>query len=347
MAFTPDPLDDTVPLDSDGIGHAFNSIRTLKTRINSLETALELADTTLTNNVNTNASNITAANDNHTTHLNDTANPHSVTKLQLAIENVDNVADVDKAVSTAGAIADALNLKIAQDLSDLNDVPTALVNLGLTNLGKITKQIFTANGTWTRPSGCKFIIIECVGGGGGGGGAPIATPGFFAGGRGGGGAQYVRSIIDVTSLASAAVSMGLGGTGGNTSGSAGNSGSNTKFNITTVVSNGGVGGGGAPADSTSAIGGTGGTGGTGDIKINGDIGGTGRTINSQPVAKSGKGGNNILGFGGNEIVLASGDDGSNGTGYGSGGSGGLSNLVGGKTGGDGASGICIITEFYQ
>lgn len=40
-------------------------------------------------------------------HVTDTANPHSVTKSQVGLANVDNTADVDKPVSTAQATADA------------------------------------------------------------------------------------------------------------------------------------------------------------------------------------------------------------------------------------------------
>jgi hypothetical protein len=30
-------------------------------------------------------------------------------------------------------------------------------------------QIFTSNGTWIKPTGCKFVYVICVGAGGGGG----------------------------------------------------------------------------------------------------------------------------------------------------------------------------------
>ena len=41
---------------------------------------------------------------------------------------------------------------------------------GLTNTGGIkSTQVFTSNGTWTRPSGITKIRVICTGGGGGGG----------------------------------------------------------------------------------------------------------------------------------------------------------------------------------
>lgn len=44
------------------------------------------------------------------THIANTSNPHSVTKSQIGLGNVDNTADADKPVSTAQAAADALRL---------------------------------------------------------------------------------------------------------------------------------------------------------------------------------------------------------------------------------------------
>ena len=41
-----------------------------------------------------------------TTHINDTANPHSVTKTQVGLGNVDNTSDANKPVSTAQGLAD-------------------------------------------------------------------------------------------------------------------------------------------------------------------------------------------------------------------------------------------------
>ena len=49
----------------------------------------------------------------------------------VGLGNVDNTSDVNKPVSTAQAAADALNLKIAQNLADLNNVATARTNLSV------------------------------------------------------------------------------------------------------------------------------------------------------------------------------------------------------------------------
>lgn len=54
-----------------------------------------------------------------------------LTKTDVGLANVDNTSDVNKPVSTAQATADALNLKIAQNLADLNNVATARTNLSV------------------------------------------------------------------------------------------------------------------------------------------------------------------------------------------------------------------------
>lgn len=52
-----------------------------------------------------------------------------VTKSDVSLGNVDNTSDAAKPVSTAQATADALNLKISQNLADLNNFATARTNL--------------------------------------------------------------------------------------------------------------------------------------------------------------------------------------------------------------------------
>lgn len=52
-----------------------------------------------------------------------------LTKSDVGLSNVDNTADANKPVSTAQAAADALNLKISQNLNDLADKAAARNNL--------------------------------------------------------------------------------------------------------------------------------------------------------------------------------------------------------------------------
>lgn len=60
-----------------------------------------------------------------------------LTKTDVGLANVDNTADTAKPVSTAQAAADALNLKIASNLSDLNNVATARTNLSVYSQAEI------------------------------------------------------------------------------------------------------------------------------------------------------------------------------------------------------------------
>lgn len=52
-------------------------------------------------------------------------------KADVGLSNVDNTSDVNKPVSTAQAVADALNLKIAANLGDLANAATARTNLSV------------------------------------------------------------------------------------------------------------------------------------------------------------------------------------------------------------------------
>lgn len=75
--------------------------------------------------------------------------PTGIVKGDVGLGNVDNTSDVNKPVSTAQATADALNLKISLNLSDLNNAGTARTNLGGTTVGA---NLFTA----TNPSAISF-----------------------------------------------------------------------------------------------------------------------------------------------------------------------------------------------
>lgn len=52
-------------------------------------------------------------------------------KADVGLSNVDNTSDINKPVSTAAAAADALNLKIANNLSDLQSASAARANLSV------------------------------------------------------------------------------------------------------------------------------------------------------------------------------------------------------------------------
>lgn len=63
--------------------------------------------------------------------------------------------------------------------------------------------VFTGNGTWTRPTGVRYIRVQCQGGAGGGSGH----------GEGGGAGGYAERFLDVTGISSVNVTIGGGGSG--------------------------------------------------------------------------------------------------------------------------------------
>ena len=115
-------------------------------------------------------------------------------------------------------------------------------------LGVVSKFTeFTANGTWTRPSGVTRARFHVIGGGGGGeGNIPLGQGNYSAGGRGARGG-YIIAWLDVSASSSYAVTVGAGGAGGvGGGGNNGSSGGQSKIAIGStnlVVANGGGGGG--------------------------------------------------------------------------------------------------------
>ena len=79
-----------------------------------------------------------ASTANLTAHTSNTSNPHSVTKAQVGLGNVDNTSDVDKPVSTAQAAADALKVNKAGDtMSGRLNSSAAVLGFGQARGGKV------------------------------------------------------------------------------------------------------------------------------------------------------------------------------------------------------------------
>lgn len=189
-------------------------------------------------------------------------------------------------------------------------------------------QTYTANNTWTKPSGAKSVLVQMWAGGGGGGGGSTNT-GAGAGGGGG----YKEWTYDASDLsATEAVVVGSGGAGG-AADTIGVVGGNSSFGTTKVVAYGG--GGGAKTTSQGGGGGGGGIAGVGDTPVS-STGGTGGLIAGGTGGAPGNPSNSFGGGGGGNGANT-GSAGGLGVYGGGGGGGGATNGGAAGNGGAGAS----------
>lgn len=161
--------------------------------------------------------------------------------------------------------------------------PAGLYVMGVIgpNVAIPTTSVFTASGTWTRPTGLSHIRSYGVGGGGQGGGCAATAAGQVAEAAGGSAGGYCESSLAASALpATVTVTVGAGGSGG-AAGAAGAAGGNTTFGSLWTAGGGGGGGlGAATAGNAVADGAAGGVATGGNvINIRGSEGGNGRVIN--------------------------------------------------------------------
>ena len=159
-----------------------NSITSLDGTINSLQNSMtELEDnlsalstsfdshlseyTSYKNQVSTDIANIrkmaedatgvsTSLEEQLGTHINNTNNPHNVSKAQLNIENIDNTADIDKPLSTAQKTY--IDNEIARVEEEI-----IVANNGITPIGSI-QSIFIGNNTAYNNLGNKNEMLAFV-----------------------------------------------------------------------------------------------------------------------------------------------------------------------------------------
>lgn len=158
----------------------------------------------------------------------------------------------------------------------------------------VNVQEFTSSGTWTKPSGASFVLVEIWGAGGGGSSGTRGASGTDRnGGCGGGGGSYNYRLFKASDLASSAtITIGAGGTGGaavttnSTAGSSGTNGGTTSFGTIMYAYGGGFGadnlatGFGAGAGTFSSANGR--TPGEPNIAGNGQFGGAGDGVGGFP-----------------------------------------------------------------
>jgi len=213
-------------------------------------------------------------------------------------------------------------------------------------------QTFTADGVYTPSVGLAYAVVELVGGGGGGAGA-VGNNNQGQAGSGGGGGGYSRKLIDAATIgASQVVTIGVGGAGGGPGGN-GSSGGTTTFGVIFQASGGGPGL--VVTVSTGRVvqsGGVGGSGSGGDINVNGGNGAQVLIQGGSFVAFAGIGGSSFYSPASGLINNYSDQgltvQGANGLNYGGGAGGSFCNFVNGSnslSGGSGAPGVCIITEY--
>lgn len=206
-----------------------------------------------------------------------------------------------------------------------------------TSGGDYIVQQWTSPTVWTKPGTIKAIKVTVVGAGGNGG-ATVTVPGGNSStqGAGGGGGGAAILYLDAPAIPASPITITAGpGTnsfGPLVSATAGSAGASTTASFPNV---------------NTQAGGAGGTGISGTININGQYG-----FPNGMAPWSGRGGNSILGFGGQEVrhpapsTVVSGVNGQN---YGGGGGGSARNggsTPPGASGGTGAPGIVIVEEFY-
>ncbi|ELP6610554.1 hypothetical protein R1137_004743 [Escherichia coli] len=187
-------------------------------------------------------------------------------------------------------------------------IPTANIDAPGRLLG--APKVLGASGSYTPSSNVKAIIVEIVGGGGGGG-AASSSANYNAAGGGGGGGGYAKKYIPISSTASIAYTVGLGGNGATYPAVSGQNGGATSFG-SGFTATGGSGGNTASSNASSSLVGMGGGGGTasgGNINSTGSGGQNG--VSSSPTIAGGTVG---AGFGGASVVSGQGGPGGGGPG---------------------------------
>jgi hypothetical protein len=219
-------------------------------------------------------------------------------------------------------------------------LPSFQVNAGASGFTVVNIQSFTASGTYTPTASMKYCIVYCQAPGGGGGGGDGDGANQKVGAGGGAGGYDFNKFSAATIGASQTVTIGAVGAGGIGNNSGGTGGTTSLGAL--ISCTGGTGG--ANGNSTSSI--AGGTGGVGTSGVLSMTAGSAEAIPTSP-KMTGAGASSFFGDGAPGKFITSGPiNGNSATVYGAGGSGAVSGATeASATGGAGAAGVIIITEF--
>lgn len=255
---------------------------------------------------------------------------------------LDGDTNSGRAVSMVGA------LRSGQRVWCVQVPPAGMYVMGVIgpNVAIPTTSVFTASGTWTRPSGLSQVRAYGVGGGGQGGGCAATAAGQVAEAGGGSAGGYCESILAASALGpTVAVTVGAGGSAG-AAGATGAAGAASTFGSFWTAGGGGGGVlGAATAANAVSDSGAGGTASGGNvINIVGNEGGNGRVINLVHVMANHGAGSRL---GADVNGTATNTAGITGRMYGSGGSGSRRSASQAAVAGPiGSAGIVIVEEHY-
>lgn len=266
------------------------------------------------------------------------ANSDAKIPSQKAVKTyIDTQGGANASTTARGVVEEATEAEVLAQTAAGGTGARLFVNPSVAKFKVPTVQTFAATGTYTKPSGLHYAIVEMVGGGGGGAATSANTNG------GGGSGAYGKWLIAASAIgATETVTIGAAGAAGSSGN--GGAGGTTSFGALATAS----GGGGGVANGAGGAGGT--VGGTQTAKFSwssagGDIlNDTGPTDDK---ANSGAGGDSMWGKGGQmrstSVAGATGlMVGDTGKGYGAGASG----SIGTNTGAAGTIGYMMVWEYY-